>query len=76
MTITAKELKAQMLRENEDCTCEEMMIEFAKIVSREALEKASKDVYVTTERDSYRNIKSVEINRESILNAYPIELIK
>ena len=76
MSITARELKEQMLRENEDCTTEEMMIEFAKIKSQEALAAAAEKVHYTTERDSFRNIKSVTINRESILNAYPETNIK
>lgn len=76
MSITARELKEQMLSENEDCATEEMMIEFARIKSQEALESAAENVYYTSERDSYRNIKSVTINKESILKAFPTENIK
>lgn len=76
MSITAQELYDQMLHENDEATRTEMMIEFAKIKVQEALSRAAEDVYVTTERDSYRNITSATINKDSILNAYPLELIK
>jgi len=53
-----------------------LMKGFAEMHVREALEKASEDVFYTTIRDRYRNIIEVNIDKESILNAYPTENIK
>lgn len=54
----------------------DLMIAFADIHVRAALQKASEDVFYTTDRDKYRNITGVHINKDSILNAYPSEKIK
>jgi hypothetical protein len=52
------------------------MIEFGNICAQRALQEASEKVFYTSSRDKYRNITAVEINKESILGAYPIENIK
>lgn len=59
--MTAKELYDKMLHENDEATTTEMMVEFARIKVNEALEKAS---------------KSYSQDKDSILNSYPLELIK
>lgn len=55
---------------------EDYALEKVKIHVEAALKKASESVFYTTERDSFRNIKNVSINKDSILNAYPTENIK
>lgn len=55
---------------------QEVAIQFAKLHLEEALKIAAKDVHYTTTRDKYRNITGVEINKDSILNSYPLENIK
>ena len=50
-------------------TTAQMMIEFAKMHVEEALKQASEQVYVS-------DTVFCEIDRDSILNAYPLENIK
>jgi hypothetical protein len=66
--ITAKELFDKMLEENDECTSTEMMIVFAKIHVTEALKEASENAesYVIGGLTS-------EVDKESILNAYPLD---
>lgn len=69
MIPTAKELFNKMLEENDECMSTETMIEFAKMHVEEALKQASEQVYVS-------DTVFCEIDRDSILNAYPLENIK
>ena len=50
-------------------TTAQMMIEFAKLHVEEALKQASEQVYVS-------DTVFCEIDKDSILNAYPLENIK
>ena len=66
----------------------EAMIEFAKMHVEEALKQASEKAYaqgkgstLTTKRSNFYytyagHIGKIEMNKESILNAYPLDLIK
>jgi uncharacterized pyridoxamine 5'-phosphate oxidase family protein len=65
-TITAKELFDKMLNENPTTTSTEMMIEFAKIKVKEALEAAAGNVEFDEE----------VLIRNSIFESYPLENIK
>jgi hypothetical protein len=66
--ITAKELFDKMLEENDECTSTEMMIVFAKIHVTEALKEASENA------ESYVIVGlTSEVDKESILNAYPLD---
>ena len=69
---TAKELFDKMISENDEVTSTEMMIEFAKMHVEVALRAAIK-VEVWEQR-SYRGLS--ELEKDSILNAYPLENIK
>lgn len=51
---------------------QKMLIEFAKLPVEAALKKASENVIV----NNYHNEGGVKINKNSILNAYPLENIK
>lgn len=53
-----------------------LMEGFAEYHVEKALGKAADDVFYRTQRDNYRNIIGVDINKDSILNAYPPENIK
>lgn len=70
MIPTAKELFNKMLEENDECMSTEMMIEFAKLHVKEALQKA----YENADLEYYGD--EVCYNKDSILNAYPLENIK
>jgi hypothetical protein len=52
------------------------MKEFAEIHVKEELKEAAEKVFYTTERDSYRKIIGVKIDKESIINSYPTKNIK
>jgi hypothetical protein len=68
---TAKELFDKMLSANDEVTSTEMMIEFAKLHVEAALKAAAENVqtnYFYTEDDP--------IDKDSILNSYPPNLIK
>ena len=67
---TAKELFNKMLEENDECMSTEMMIEFAKMHVKEALQKA----YENADLEYYGD--EVCYNKDSILNAYPESNIK
>ena len=66
----------------------DMLIEFAKMHVQEALKQASEKAYaqgkgstLTTKRSNFYytyagHIGKIEMNKESILNAYPLDLIK
>ena len=70
MIPTAKELFNKMLEGNDECMSTEMMIEFAKLHVKEALQKA----YENADLEYYGD--EVCYNKDSILNAYPLENIK
>ena len=69
-------------------TARKCMIEFAKMHVEEALKQASEKAYaqgkgstLTTKRSNFYytyagHIGKIEMNKESILNAYPLDLIK
>lgn len=71
--IIAKELFDKMLTENDECTSTEMMIEFAKMHVTEALKQASEKVEVNSVSFTHNDY---DIDKESILSAYPLENIK
>ena len=52
-------------------TTAQMMIEFAKLHVEAALEEANRKVIVT-----YYYDEGIRVNKDSILNAYPLENIK
>ena len=66
----------------------DMLIEFAKMHVQEALKQASEKAYaqgkgssLTTKSSNFYytfagNIGKIEMNKDSILNAYPLDLIK
>lgn len=66
----------------------DMLIEFAKMHVQEALKQASEKAYaqgkgstLTTKRSNFYytyagHIGKIEMNKDSILNAYPLDLIK
>lgn len=70
MIPTAKELFNKMLEENDECMSTEMMIEFAKMHVKEALQKAYENAGLEYYGDE------VCYDKDSILNAYPLENIK
>jgi hypothetical protein len=73
-TPTAKELFDKMLSLNEETTSTEMMIEFAKLHVEAALKAASEGADYYT--DGQEHIEQVWIDKDSILNSYPLENIK
>lgn len=81
--ITAKEF----IKQNAPCSIEGFMIEFAKLKVQEALIKASKNAYVefidltNNEVFDYTDVITddnvgANVNKNSILNAYPFDNIK
>lgn len=78
-TPTAKELYGKMLYENDEVTSTEMMIEFAKLhveAQAEAIsEKIQTDILYQDE-DGVLEEPVVYVNKESVLNAYPLTNIK
>ena len=78
---TAKELFDKMLEINDECTSTEMMIEFAKLHVEQALKEASENAkvqniypkYVLNEHDEFEYFI---VNKDSILNSYPLENVK
>ena len=55
----------------DEIKCKELMIEFAKIHVEAALKEANRKVIVT-----YYYDEGIRVNKDSILNAYPLENIK
>lgn len=75
---TAKELFYKMLEENDECTSTEMMIEFAKLHVQTALESAF-DKAIISKKGAfgiYWNRTDLILDKDSILNAYSMDLIK
>jgi hypothetical protein len=77
--ITAEELLNKKFPEFEDLdngniwdNIEEVMIEFAKLHVKAALKEASENAEI----DMIKYTDDYEINKKSILNAYPLEIIK
>jgi hypothetical protein len=73
--LTSKELFDKMLSENEEVTSTEMMIEFAKLHVEQALKLASKKAKIVDVGIDYAITEWV-VDKDSILNSYPIENIK
>jgi hypothetical protein len=69
--MTAKKMFDKMLQENDECTSTEMMIEFAKFHVTEALKSASQNA----ETKLIKFTDDYEIDRSSILEAYPLTKI-
>ena len=77
MTLTADEFLEKKLKEFEvtkhttieGCAIDVVMVEFAKLHVEAALKQASEEVYVSDHTHC-------EIDRDSIINCYPLELIK
>lgn len=74
--ITAHELFYKMLKENDECTSVDMMIEFAKLHVEAALKEAAYNL-----DSEYCYAYSSERNKhdelyDSILKSYPLENIK
>jgi uncharacterized protein YbjQ (UPF0145 family) len=65
--ITAKELFDKMIEENDECTSTEMMIRFAKLHVTKALKQASKEAINDLQ------IQAQWLNKNAILNAYPLD---
>jgi hypothetical protein len=70
--MTAEEFRKTLLKEKGRVSEEEFMIEFAKLKVTEALKAASENA--DTIRVRYTN--DYEIDKQSILTAYPLNLIK
>ena len=87
---TAKELFDKMLEENSECTSTEMMIEFAKLHVETALKEASEKSYAQSSHSNITSkdwtetrqglicvhLGRVSVNKQSILNSYPLSNIK
>lgn len=69
--VTAQELFYKMLKENDECTSTQMMIEFAKLHVQEALKQASENGEVNV-----LSYYEYEVDKDSILNAYNLNSIK
>ena len=52
------------------------MVEFAKMHCKEQAEAICQQAFINTSRDKFRNITSVSINMDSVLNAYPLTNIQ
>jgi len=85
--MTAEEFLKENYKVKVGVTIEEVMIEFAKMHVQEALKQASEKAYEeyidlnTKEIFDYTDVMvddgvGVNINKDSILNAYPLENIK
>ena len=72
--ITAKELFNKMLEENDECTSTELMIEFAKLHVREALNQASEKAQADMNFNFTGNVPYVIKN--SILNSYSLDNVQ
>ena len=72
MIMIAKEMFDKMLLENDECTSTEMMIAFAKYHVELALKEASENA----ETSIIKYTDDYEIDKDSILNAYPLSNIK
>ena len=61
----------------DEIKCEELMIEFAKLHVEEALKAASEEAKVFKDLDIKNHTYGmIGVNIDSILNAYPLTLIK
>ena len=69
---TAKELFDKMISENDEVTSTEMMIEFAKMHVEAALKTAANEA--TTKFIKFTDDE--EVDKDSILTAYPLTNIK
>lgn len=71
-TLTAKDFLKKYLAENPECKFDEVMVEFARLHVKRALKDASDNVELTLIKytDDY------EVNKDSILNSYPLDNIK
>ena len=70
--MTAKEMFDKMLLENDECTSTEMMVAFAKYHVEQALREVSNNA----ETSIIKYTDDYEINKDSILNTYPLSNIK
>lgn len=70
--LTAKELFDKMIEVNDECTSTEMMIEFAKLHVAQALLKASENAQTECDEGGETGF----VNKETVLNAYPLNNIK
>ena len=70
--LTAKELFDKMIEVNDECTSTEMMIEFAKLHVSQALLKASENAQTECDEGGETGF----VNKETVLNAYPLNNIK
>jgi len=75
LLTTAHELFYKMLKENDECTSVDMMIEFAKLHAQAALESAAENAKAYTTISTYEG-RQTKVRKQSILNAYPLENIK
>lgn len=73
--LTSKELFDKMLSENDEVTSTEMMIEFAKLHVEQSLKLASKKAKIVDVGIDYAITEWV-VDKDSILNSYPLENIK
>ncbi len=75
---TAKELFDKMLSDNDETTSTEMMIEFAKLHVQSALKQASEKAKITYEYSGNTGSEYCDefVDKDSILNSYPLENIK
>jgi hypothetical protein len=74
---TAEEfLKEAQSNPNKGWTTRKLMIEFAKLHVEAALKEASEKVEYDVNHDTLLNYFPVVIDKDSILNAYPLENIK
>ena len=71
--ITAHELFYKMLKENDECTSVDMMIEFAKLHVEAALKEALESIPCL---GSSTDIATYEEVEDAVLNSYPLENIK
>jgi hypothetical protein len=77
--MTAKEFLKYFLEENPSSTFDECMIEFAKYHVEQALKAASENATQQRIIGGYgypNKSNKIVINKNSILNAYPLENIK
>jgi hypothetical protein len=74
--LTAKELFDKMLEDNDECTSTEMMIEFAKLHVEAALKAASEKAESIEGWNTGFSGSASSVDKDSILNSYPLENIK
>lgn len=76
--LTAEEFMLDTLESMDQQEVERAMIEFAKMHVEAALKEASEKscIKANTQQGDFMFIDDFEVNKESILNAYPLENIK